>query len=211
MYCIILADRPHRSWKRSAWKHTFLKTGLRVEKSENAALPFSCPWWMANLHTFPNNDAISPPLDLWNLWRLITTTTITMADYCLCSCFLQCTRLVVECESQQQFDLIIDPHKRFWFPWTSHFHRLLVFGFSFYCLKSKHCACSVSSSPFLVNFKRHLEAWNVNYSVLSRFQWFRVDPNIHEMMPRKTEGKKVHFGVYGQGLTVWGQTHARAL
>ena len=36
------------------------------------------------------------------------------------------TRLVVECESQQQFDLIIGPHKRFWFPWTSHFHPLFV-------------------------------------------------------------------------------------
>ena len=47
--------------------------------------------------------------------------------------FLQLTRLVVECESQQQFDLIIGPHKRFWFPCTSHFRLLLVvFGFSFF-------------------------------------------------------------------------------
>ena len=35
MYCIVLATRPHGSWKRSAWKRTFLKLGLRVEKSEN--------------------------------------------------------------------------------------------------------------------------------------------------------------------------------
>ena len=42
MYCIVLADRPHGSWKCSNWKCTFLKTGLRVEKSENAALLFSC-------------------------------------------------------------------------------------------------------------------------------------------------------------------------
>ena len=49
--------------------------------------------------------------------------------------FLQLTLLVVECESQQQFDLIIGPHKRFWFPCTSHFrHLLAVFGFSVYCL-----------------------------------------------------------------------------
>ena len=55
-------------------------------------------------------------------------TTITMADYGLCSCFLQITRLIVECESQQQFDLIVDPYKGFWFPCARHFRlRLLVF------------------------------------------------------------------------------------
>ena len=43
-YCIVLVDRPHGSWKCSAWKSTFLKTGLRREKSENAALAFSCGW-----------------------------------------------------------------------------------------------------------------------------------------------------------------------
>ena len=42
MYCIVLADCPHGSWKCSAWKRTFLKPGLRVEKSENTALAFSC-------------------------------------------------------------------------------------------------------------------------------------------------------------------------
>ena len=54
----------------------------------------------------------------------------------LCSCFLQLTRLIVECESRQQFGLIIGPHKRFWFLCTRHFHLLLlvVFGFSVYCL-----------------------------------------------------------------------------
>ena len=102
--------------------------------------------------------------------RLITTTI--MADYCLCLCFLQLTRLVVECVLQQQFDLSIDSHKCFWFPCPSHFRRLLVFGF-FYCLfvnsAQALCACSISSSLFLMNLKCHLEAWNVNYSILSRF------------------------------------------
>ena len=36
-FCIVLADRPHGSCKR-----TFLEPGLRVEKSENAALAFLC-------------------------------------------------------------------------------------------------------------------------------------------------------------------------
>ena len=48
--------------------------------------------------------------------------------------FLQLTRLVVESELQQQFDLINCPHKRFWFPYTSHFHLLAVFSFSVNCL-----------------------------------------------------------------------------
>ena len=78
------------------------------------------------------------------------------------------TGLRVE-KSQQQLDLINGPHKRLWFPCTSHFHLLLVFGFSVYCRfvysVLAYCACSMSSSPFLVNVKCHLEAWNMNYSV----------------------------------------------
>ena len=38
-FCIVLADCPHGSCKC-----TFLKPGFRVEKSENAALAFSCAW-----------------------------------------------------------------------------------------------------------------------------------------------------------------------
>ena len=91
--------------------------------------------------------------------------TTTMADFCLCSCFLQLTRLVVGCQSQQQFHLINGPHKQFWFPCTSHFHLLIVSGFSFYCLfvysAQAFCACSVSSSSFMVNFKHRLQAWNM--------------------------------------------------
>ena len=133
-----------------------------------------------------------------------TTTTTTVMDYCLCSCFLQLTRLVVKCESQQQFDLITGPHKRFWFPCTSHFHLLVVFGFSVYCLfvysAQALCACSVSSSQFLVNFKRHLEAWNMNYSVFSRSQWIHLDANILETIPGKMEKKKDCFGTCGHGI-----------
>ena len=40
MFCIVLADCPHGSYKCSACKRTFLKPGLRVEKSENTALAF---------------------------------------------------------------------------------------------------------------------------------------------------------------------------
>ena len=61
-----------------------------------------------------------------------------MADYMLVYVLqkiLSISRLVVERESQQQFDLIIGPHKLFLFPCTSHFRLLLVvIGYSFYCL-----------------------------------------------------------------------------
>ena len=81
--------------------------------------------------------------DLWTLQCLITTTT-TVADYCLCSCFLQLTCIVFECESQQQFDLIIASHKQFWFPCTSHFHLPLL--------------CSVSPSTVCLHTARKLNA-----------------------------------------------------
>ena len=82
-----------------------------------------------------------------------------------CLCFLFLTHFVVESVSQQQFDLIIAPHKRFWCPCTSHFHLLLVvFSFSVYCLfvySPQYAGCeegipslslfSLSQSPFRVD------------------------------------------------------------
>ena len=80
MYCIVLADRPHRSWKHNPWKRTFLKTGLRVEKSKNAALPFSCGWRIRILYKTMTPSPHTRPLasDLWTPRRLTTTTTTTM-------------------------------------------------------------------------------------------------------------------------------------
>ena len=68
-------------------KCTFLKTGLRVAKSNNAALLVLV--WTANPHTLWNDDVIAPPLDLlpptseprdvsWQQQQWRTT--------CLCSC-----------------------------------------------------------------------------------------------------------------------------
>ena len=66
--------------------------------------------------------------------------------------------------------------------------------------------CSVSSSTVCLRRKLHAHAqslllcfefqappigWNMNYSVLSRFQWIRLDANILETMPRKTEEEKI--------------------
>ena len=52
------------------------------------------------------------------------------------------------------------------------------------------------------DFQAQPIGWNMNYSALSRFQWIRLDANILEMMPRKTEEKKGRFGTCGHGLSV---------
>ena len=106
MFCIVLADRPHGSCKR-----TFLKTGFRVEKLKNAALVFSFGQRICILLHI--DDAIAPLLDLWTLRRLMTTTTTTttMADFM----FVSVLRKILS-RSSSSTSL---PHKRFWFPLTS--------------------------------------------------------------------------------------------
>ena len=87
-------------------------------------------------------------------------------------------------------------NKRFSFPCTRHFRLpLLVLGFFFYCLLVYNMLRLFFIS-FLVNFKRHISAWSINYSMLSRLQWIHVDANILETMPRK----KDRFGTCGRGL-----------
>ena len=96
-------------WHDGTWlivhMDPFLKLGLSVEKSENVT-HFPVYGKSSNFPKRWRHRPTPRPLafDLWTPRRLITTT---MADYRLCSCFLQLTRLAVECESQQQFNLII--------------------------------------------------------------------------------------------------------
>ena len=97
-----------------------------------------------------------------NLWTHLITTTYNnnngglLLVFMFLATYSPCSRVWVTAA----VDLINDPNKRFWFLCTSHFHLLLlVFRFSFYCLfvnsAQALCACSVSYSPFLVNFKHH--------------------------------------------------------
>ena len=155
MFCIILADCPHGSCRHSAWKCTFLKPGLRVEKSENAALAFLCGQWICILSVSMMPTPHPSTSSLWPLNPAMSHNNNDNGGLLLVFMFL------ATYSSQQQFNLIIGPHKQFWFPCTSNFRLLLiVFGFSFYGLfvYSVHalCSCSVSSSLFWVNFKRHL-------------------------------------------------------
>ena len=78
--------------------------------------------WMANPHTFQNDDAVAPPLDLLSLTSEPATSHNNNNNnngslhVRVCAAediepFLKLTCLVVECQSQQQFDLINGPHK----------------------------------------------------------------------------------------------------
>ena len=78
---------------------------------------------------------------------------------------------------------------------ASGFLALAIFSFFFFLFSdSLSTVCLYTEgkvnarAPSLL---RRLEAWNMNYSVLSHFQWIRVDANILETMPRKTEEKKI--------------------
>ena len=88
--------------------------------------------------------------------------------------FLQLTHLVDECESQQQFDLISGPHKRFRFPCTSHFHLLVVFGFSFYCLFTAARFMCMLCVFFSVFGECQVPPKDLEYE-LQRFWLFSVD------------------------------------
>ena len=98
--------------------------------------------------------------------------------------FLQLTGIVVEYDHSSSSTLL-SVHTN-----ASGFLALAIFIFFLLCSVSLStvclyttqvlCASSISSSTFLVNFKHHLLAWNVNYSVLSHCQWIRLDANILE-------------------------------
>ena len=167
MYCIIRILKTQRLKTHFFWK------SLRVEKSGNVALPLSCG---RQIRILSKTMTLLPHPSTFCLWRLNPARSHNNNNNnnnnngrlhaCVRAAediepFLQLTCLVVECESQQQFNLITALRKRFWFSCTSHFHLLLVvFGFSVYCLFDYSvqalCACSVYSSPVLVNIKRHL-------------------------------------------------------
>ena len=116
-------------WKRlSGWKNPKMQLSRSRVNSESAYFPKR---WRHR----PTPRPLAS--DLWTPWRHHNNKGGLQA--CVRAAediepVLQLTCLVVECESQQQFDLVIGPHKRFWFPCTSHCRLLVVFGFSVYCL-----------------------------------------------------------------------------
>ena len=177
----------------SGWEKPKAQPSCFCVDSESTYFPFRwrhhpTPWPLA--------------FDLWTPQRLITTTT-TMADYCLCSCFLQLTRLVVEYESQQQFNFIIGPHKRFWFPCSGHFLSssccvwfLLLLSVCLSVHKLYAHALSLLLRFWLISSATYRPGiWTTAFWVI--FSWYSV-ANVLEITQRKTE-EKDHFGTCGQG------------
>ena len=110
---IILADRLNGSCKR-----TFLKPSLRVEKFENAALVLS---FGQQIHILCLSMTPTPHPSASSLQPLNPATPHNnnnnnnnngrLHDSVCAANILGLTRLVVEYESQKQFDLIIGSHK----------------------------------------------------------------------------------------------------
>ena len=109
----------------SGWKH--FKTLPLCSCLDSKSTHFEYQWRHRHRPT-PQLLAFNPLTPR----QLIKTTT--MADYMLVF-VLQKILSPLGSLGQRVINLIIGPHKRFWFPHTSHFHLLLlVLGFFFYCL-----------------------------------------------------------------------------
>ena len=186
---MVLAGRPLGSCKRSAWKRTFLIRMLSEAMTPSPHPSTSCLRPLNPTTSHNNNNGglhvcVRPAEDI--------------------EPFLQLTHLVVECESQQQFDLINGPHKQFWFPRTSHFRLLLVvFGFSVHCLFTvrKIYARAPSLLPrfwWISSATYRPGLWTTMF--FGHFQWILMDANIVETMSRDTDEKKGCFRACGRAL-----------
>ena len=160
MFCIVLADRPHASCKHRACKRTFLKPSLWVEKFENADLAFSCGQRILILCV---SMTPSPHPSTSSLQPLNPETPHDNNNGGLHACVHAAEDIepIRVTRAKYYAPLPLRWAKKDYGQPTSHFHLLLVvFGFSFYCLflysAQALCKCSISSSPFLVNFKCYL-------------------------------------------------------
>ena len=126
--------------------------------------------------------------------RLITTTTTTMADYMLVFALKKILSLLGLLGQSILLLCHYAERKRIMD------NRLAIFVFFLLCSVSSSTVWLYTVASFMrmlrllfsvfVEFQAPPVGWNMNYSVLSRFQWIRLDTNILEKMPRKTGGKK---------------------
>ena len=156
MFCIVLADRPHGSCKHSACKHTFLKPGLRVEKSENLVF-----WCGQRICILCVSMTPSPHPSTSSLQTLNPVSSHNNNNGGLHACVRAAEGTIRVTRAKYYAALPPRWAKKDYGQLTSHLYLLLVvFSFSFYCpfVHSAQvlCTCSVSSSSFLVNFKHHL-------------------------------------------------------
>ena len=153
MFYVVLTDRPHGSCYTLFWK---LVSGFRVEKSKNAAVAFTCGQQNRILGILMMS---SPHSSTSGLRPLNPAMPHNNNNGRLHAC-------VFAAED-------IEPTRtKYYAPLPLHWAKrimdnlLAIFIFFFLCSVSPSvvclythtalCACSVTSSPFLVNFKRHL-------------------------------------------------------
>ena len=196
MYCIILADRPHGSWKWSTWKRV---SGWKNPKMQPSYSPVD-----SESTYIQNDNAIAPPLDLLPLTsehRDVSEQQQQLRTTCSCSC----------CRRYSAFLATYSPCRHCLFVDTNNSGFLARAIFIFWlCSVSPSTVCLFTARKlnahapslllrFLVNVKCHQEAWNMNYSIFGRFQWIRMDAYILETMPKKT-GKNDHYRPCGRPL-----------
>ena len=160
-----------------------LKPGLKMEKSENAALASSCGQQICHR---PSPRPLA--FDLLTLRRLITaTTTTTMEDYMLVLVLQKILSLselleqniLLLCHYAEQKRIMDNP--------------LAIFVCFFLCSVSSSTVCLYTSFMRMLRLFFSIfgefqvpPIWDMNYSVLSRLQWIHSDANILETMPKKT-------------------------
>ena len=154
LHCLVRSS----TWILSTHFFETWSQGGKIQKRRPCVLV-----WTANLYIFCIDDVIARPLafDLWTPRRLITTatTTTTMAGNML---VLVLQKILIRVTRAKYSAALLLRWAEKVYGWlTRHFLLLLVFGLFFYCLfvysMQALCTCSISSSLFLVNFKRHLQ------------------------------------------------------
>ena len=149
MFCIVLADCPHGSCKR-----TFLKPGLGVENAGNAVLAFSCG---QRIHILCVTMTPSPHPSTCNLRPLNpapshNNNNNNNGGLYACVCAAEDVEPIRVTRAKYYAPLPLCWAKKDYGQPTSHFCLLLWWSIS----PSTVSLCSISSSPFLVNFKHHL-------------------------------------------------------
>ena len=208
MYCIVLADHPHGSWKRRDWKRTFL--GLRVEKSENAALLFSCGQRICILS---ETMMPLPHPSTSSLWPLNPATSHNnnnsnnngglLLVFVILATYSPCSRVWVAAAVQPHYrstqTLLVSLQSPF--SSSSCFQILLPLSVC------KQCASFMRMLRLFCSIFGEFQAPPRGLECeLQHFESFSVDPCGCKYSWNNTEEdreKKDHFGRCGQGLSIW--------
>ena len=189
MFCIVLADCPSGSCKRSACKCTFLKPAHRVETFENTALAVLFGQWIRILCVSMTPSPHPSTSSLRPLNPALCHNNNNNNNGGLHAC-------VHATEDIEPIRVIRAPLPLRWTkkdygePHTPHHFISTAKGFLLLlsvCMQhtSFMCMLHLMFSVF-GEFQAPPIGWNINYSILSCLQWIHLDANILETMPRRT-------------------------